>query len=241
MIDIHCHILPNVDDGPADLGESLRMAKIATNNGILGIIATPHHGNGRYANDPDRIIREVSAFNEKLRRHDIPLTVYPGQEFYLHDWFEQDLAGGNLLPLAGTKYVLVEWPSHSIPDAMNTFMERLRDKGLRPIIAHPERYASIMRHPNLLGEWIEKGALVQITSHSLLGFFGKKVRNTAIRLCERGWVHFIASDAHHSLRRSFFLKESYHVLSGVIGSLEVEKLQNNASELLRDSFILSGK
>jgi len=240
MIDIHCHLLPGIDDGPSDWNESMRMARIAANNGIRSIIATPHHGNGRYSNDPECIEIKVRECNAMLVERGIPIHVYPGQEFHLHERYEEDLEHGRIQTLADSHYLLVELPHRTVPPWLSPFLARIRSLGLRAIIAHPERNERVMRHPKLLGEWIEQGVLAQVTTHSLLGNFGKKPQATALHLCERGWVHFVASDAHHSIKRSFFLRESYHALSGIIGVDEVSAMQNNASGLLQDSYIKAG-
>lgn len=232
MIDIHCHILPQIDDGPRDWNESLRMAMIAVNNGIHTITATPHHGNGRYENPASKIIEQVKIFNDKLREKDIPLTVFPGQEFYLHEDYKQEFEQGNLLTLANSPYMLVELPTRVIPTYFYDFVAYMLSKSIQIVIAHPERYSAIIQKPRILAEWIDLGIMTQITAGSLLGLNGRKMQKTAIEICKLNLVHFIASDAHNSVSRGFYLREGYYKLSEIVGEIGVNGYYRRTSSLV---------
>lgn len=232
MIDIHCHILPFLDDGARDWDEAMRMAMVAVDNGIHTIIATPHHGNGRYTNDPKRIRLQVDLLNEKLKARNIPLQIYPGQEYHLGPQYRQDFEQYNIQTLAGSSCLLVELPARRIPDYFPAFMQYVHQQGLRLIIAHPERNPALMKNLSLLSRWVANGVQTQITAQSLLGLFGTQFQHDAFELCRRGMAHILASDAHNTITRSFYLRESYHYLGIRLGKEIVEAFLRNASNLV---------
>lgn len=218
MIDLHCHILPGLDDGARDLPESIAMAKLAAAEGIRTIIATPHHANGLYVNEAEVVKSAVERLNEALKLENIPVEVRCGQEIRVFsELIEQWEAGEELLTLNGTDYILLELPSGRIPSYFNDLLHEVQVMGLTPIIAHPERNAEIAADLNKLKQFIEQGALSQLTSHSLVGAFGKKIQRLSIDMCKRNLVHFIASDAHNLDRRAFRLSESLQIVSQAVG------------------------
>lgn len=218
LIDIHCHILPFIDDGPSDWDESIRMAMIAVNNGIHTIVATPHHGNGRYENPAGKIREQVDLLNTKLQERNIPLTILPGQEFFLHADYQKDYEGGKLQTLGETSYLLVELPTKEIPIYFDEFIQYMHRNSIQIVVAHPERYAIFIRKPRKLAEWVDKGIMTQITAASLLGMSGRKIQKTTIEICKLNLAHFIASDAHNSLTRGFYLREGLRKISELNGN-----------------------
>lgn len=241
MIDIHCHILPEFDDGSPDMEESLEMAKAAIGEGIHTIFATPHHANGRYTNEAENIKQAVSAFNDQLEQHQIPLLVLPGQEVRVTRKLIEDYHNGKLAKLGNSRYILVEFPSAQIPDDIFEIFHELSVIGITPVIAHPERNRELVRHPDKLAELIELGALSQITSHSINGLFGKKIQEASFKFCKWNLVHFVASDAHNMSQRSFSLKKAYDALDSVLGEEYGKYYRNNAEELVHLSLINSKK
>lgn len=233
MIDIHCHILPNVDDGPNDVELSLAMARHAVQEGVTHVIATPHHRNGQYMNTKNEIVSFVQAFQEQLRQEDIPLTILPGQETRIHGDMVEEFKEGSLLTLNDTgKYLFVEFPSNDVPRYTKQLFFNLKLKGLIPVIVHPERNRAIMDDPNRLYKLVKDGALAQVTAGSLIGRFGKKIRELSFRLIEHSHIHFIASDAHNVTTRSFHMREAYDTLEDEFGSDIVEEFQHNAKHLI---------
>jgi protein-tyrosine phosphatase len=239
LIDIHCHILPFIDDGPRDWDESIRMAMIAVNNGIHTVIATPHHGNGRYVNPAGKIQEQVALLNTKLQERNIPLTILPGQEFFLHADYQKEYEGGNLQTLGGSSCLLVELPTKEVPIYFDEFIQYMHRSSIQIVVAHPERYAIFIQKPRKLAEWVDKGIMTQITAASLLGIHGRKIQKTAIEICKLNLAHFIASDAHNTVTRGFLLRESYYLLSEVIGKKSEEKIQNNGKYLIYEKCIPS--
>lgn len=235
MIDIHCHILPGIDDGAKSLEESVDMARHALQDGITGIIATPHHVNGKYMNPASGVRDAVALLNGTLQAQDIPLQVYPGQEIRIFSQLSVDRA--DWMTLNDTPYVLIEFPFGEIPRYAEETFHELRVLGLIPIIAHPERYQEMMNHPERLQRFISAGALAQVTSHSVTGALGKKIQSAALQMCKQNLIHFVSSDAHDVVRRPFGLREAYHVLDKQLGASLVSYYKRNAEAVWRNESI----
>ncbi|AZN38595.1 tyrosine-protein phosphatase [Paenibacillus albus] len=235
MIDIHTHILPGIDDGATNIEDSLDLARAAVADGITALIATPHHADGRYTNHAAFVTEQVERLREELANHQIPLEVYAGQEIRVHSDMLDAWSANELATLAGSRYILLEMPSSSIPKRMLEYIHELTIMGIRPIIAHPERNAEVVKHPDKLKEMIEAGAFGQMTTHSLLGGFGKQIERKAWQLCRDGLIHIISSDAHHTVRRGFRLKEAYNRLKSEFGEGFVKTYIANAESIISNS------
>lgn len=246
MIDIHSHILPFMDDGAADLEAALAMAQDAHNDGITAVIATPHHANGVYLNPAKEIEAAVQQLNEKLREAGNPLLVLPGQEIRIYGDLLDDLEKGELLTLAGSRYILLEMPSSRVPRSMEETCHELIIQGYVPVIAHPERNAEIAADPSRLVKLIELGALGQLTAQSIAGNFGGKLQKLSLELCRRNAVHVIASDAHDHLNRPFGLRGAYEVVKKELGNEAFDFFLHNAlrmasnEDVVRDNPVQSG-
>lgn len=195
MIDLHSHILPGVDDGAATLGESLEMARAAVADGIRAIAATPHVRDD-YPTSPGAMERAVAELRGALAGEGIPLEVLTGGELAL-DWIDR-LGPDDLrrFGLAGSDYLLVEFPYYGWPLGLEDAVFRLGLAGLRAVIAHPERSAEVQAAPRRIEGLVSAGALVQVTAASLDGRTGRHARRCGLELVERGLAHLIASDAH---------------------------------------------
>lgn len=234
MIDIHCHILPGVDDGPQLENQFVKMAGDAVRNGITDVIATPHHFNGKYENKKYDIIERVSWANRKLEEEKLPLTIHPGQELRIHREIFFSIQLDEVMTYGHQgKYLLLELPANEIPDYCDEIIYELQIEGIVPIIAHPERNKVFWEEPDRLYDLVEAGALAQITAGSILGHFGRKVKNHSGRLIEHDLIHFVASDAHNLSSRGFYLQEAYIALRRKFGKEIVEFFQGNAMRLLR--------
>lgn len=234
MIDIHTHILPGLDDGAANWNDTLEMARAAVLEGITTIIATPHHANGDYNNRAVEVAEHTLRINNQLIAAGVPVVIMAGQEIRVHDDLLEAWYRGELLPLAGSKYMLIEMPSSRIPRGMNELIHELHMMKLKPIIAHPERNAEIVKHPERLAELVEEGALAQVTTHSLLGGFGRQIEQSAWSLCRSGLIHIVSSDAHHLDRRGFRMREAYAVIRERMGEQWVDYFLNNAQCVAED-------
>ncbi|HLR43040.1 MAG TPA: CpsB/CapC family capsule biosynthesis tyrosine phosphatase [Pseudogracilibacillus sp.] len=234
MIDIHNHILPGVDDGAQTERDSIDMAKAAVEEGIHTIVATPHHKNRTYDNYKREIIYQVSVLNELMDANNLPLRIIPGQEIRIYGELLEDYANGEILPVNQTKYVLVEFPSSSVPRFADQLFYDMQLEGLIPVIVHPERNRELLEHPSRMYELIRNGALSQITAGSLVGQFGKQMEQYSHQLIEANLTHFIASDAHDTVNRPFHMQESFSIVQKEYGVDTYFQLVEN-SELLIDN------
>jgi len=234
MIDIHNHILPGIDDGSKTEKDSIDLAKAAVEEGISTIIATPHHKNGIYDNERDSIVKYVQLLNELLKQEGIPVDILPGQETRINGDMLKELEEGKIQPLNDTKYVFVEFPFSSVPHYAEKMLFDLQVKGYIPIIVHPERCTALLEDPDLLYEFVRNGALTQVTSASLVGEFGKEAKEFAVEIIDANLAHFIASDAHNTTNRRFFLKEAYEVVANTFGTNLQYTFMENAKLLIDD-------
>ncbi|WP_047982617.1 tyrosine-protein phosphatase [Ornithinibacillus contaminans] len=237
MIDIHCHILPGIDDGPKTMVESLVMAQAAVKQGIHTIIATPHHQNGWYINTKKEIEQYIVNLNVSLQEENIPLTVLLGQETRLHANMIEELQTGVMVALNNTKYVFVEFPSGEVPSYSEQMLFDIQIAGYTPIIVHPERNSQIAEHPSILFNLVQRGALTQITAGSIVGSFGKAVQKLSHKLIESNLTHFIASDAHNTTTRKFLLQDAYKAVRSEHGTGVFYKFMENAQLLINGDSI----
>jgi protein-tyrosine phosphatase len=196
VIDVHCHILPAVDDGPKTLDESLEMARIAASDGIDTIICTPHYGTLRRGDQPADIVERVRDFQAAVSGAGIPLTVLPGAELVLTKEIGSIADNGLLITLNNSKYVLVEIPFDHYPPGTDEALFQLQTRGYQPIFAHPERQRQIQQKPEVLGQLVDRGIFAQVTALSMNGGFGNHAKAAAETLTRRGLVHILSSDAH---------------------------------------------
>jgi protein-tyrosine phosphatase len=242
MVDLHCHIIPNVDDGPPNLAVFFDMANAAIEAGISHLFATPHHLNGRYENPRDRILNHVNELNNILEKQNIPLTIHPGQEIRIHRELFISFEQNEVLTLDNKgKYILLELPSGEVPTYTQEFVYELLIKGVTPIIVHPERNKGFIEDKNLLYDLVSEGALTQITAGSVIGVFGKKVKSFSEKIIEHHLAHFIASDAHNIDTRGFFLNEAYETIAKTFGMEHNFYFKENAELLLDGQNIYKDK
>lgn len=196
MVDIHCHVIPNVDDGSRSIEETFLMLKEAYNAGFTDIITTSHFIEGYYEfNKKDRQSL-IEALNIGLKQKEINVNLYNGAEIFISEnmceYIKNDIIG----TLNNTRYVLFELPMNSKPMYLKEIIFNLLSMNLIPVIAHPERYSYVQKDPNFLIEYIEMGALFQSNYASIIGYYGKEAKNTVIKLLEHNMVHFLGTDNH---------------------------------------------
>lgn len=217
MIDIHHHCLPDVDDGPRSLDESVELCRAALSEGIEEIIATPHVLRGRWRSVGRP---EIESRIEELRGRlgDRPRLHLGSEYFFAHDMAEVLRAGSAIYPLAGSRYVLTELPSNAVPPHLDRPLHAIQLDGWTPVIAHPERNAVFQRHPDLLAGLVDLGVKVQVTATSLTGAFGRAAKQAAEMMLRRRLVHFVATDAHNPSRRPPAMAEARAALQRICGT-----------------------
>lgn len=234
MIDIHSHILPGIDDGAGNLQDSIDMARLAVQEGIHTIIATPHHHNGKYENPKQLILNKVEELNAALQRESIPLQMLPGQEPRIYGEILEDYQQGEILTLNQTgQFLFVELPSNHVPRYTEKLLFDLQMNGLTPIIVHPERNQELIEQPDLLYHLVKKGALTQVTASSIAGFFGKNIKKFSLQLIEANLTHFVASDAHNVSNRTFKMVEAFDGIEKKYGVDMVYLFTENAELLVQ--------
>jgi protein-tyrosine phosphatase len=210
MVDIHCHILPGLDDGPDSFEESVQMAEMAIADGITHVVATPH-ANSMYVFDPAAVKKLRDELQEKVGDR---LQLATGCDFHLSFENLQDIAGNTAKYAINQKrYLLVEFAEFAIPPSMDDTLHQLQLLGLSVIITHPERNRLIRAHQDRLRGWLHQGCYVQITAQSLVGQFGPNAQKEVEQWLDQEMVHFIASDAHSITRRPLKLREAYDAVS----------------------------
>jgi len=221
MIDIHCHLLPNIDDGPQSMTESLELATIAIKNNIQKAIVTPHIHPGRYENDFYSIFSSYAMFKSKLIENNLSLEIGMAAEVRIAPEIIPMLKRYQipfLGELAGYKVLLLELPHSHIPPGSDKLVRLLLDQGIRPMIAHPERNKDVMHNLNCILPFVKMGCLLQVTASSVSGYFGKVCQKRANEMLSQNWVSVLASDAHNKRHRPPELLSGYQAAARIIGA-----------------------
>jgi protein-tyrosine phosphatase len=239
MIDVHVHILPDLDDGASDMEISIQMARMAAEDGIRTLVATPHVMRGAFDNNKEDILREVAVLNDLLVQEGIPLKVLPGAEYYLEPDLSGQLIQGELLPLGGSgRYLLVELPSALVPDYTVQVLYELQLAGVVPVIAHPERNSGFLRDPELLTDLVGRGCLAQVTAASVIGLFGRGIKKAALDFIRRGLVQVLATDAHSIRGRAPVLGAAAAEVKRVCGEDMAQALVKDNPQRILDGLAL---
>ena len=206
-IDIHCHILPGVDDGSPDMATSLEMLRIAGKNGITHMILTPHHKPMHHNVSPEHNVVYRKKLQEAAKEAGIKAKLFSGNEIYYSDETMEELIDGKICSLAGSDYVLVEFHPTNPYKAIQNAVSRVQAAGFIPIIAHVERYSDIVSHQSRVKDLIEMGSFIQVNASSIMGKYGFGISHFTRKLLKEGLVHFISSDAHDTKSRAPRLSE----------------------------------
>ncbi len=219
MIDIHCHILADVDDGPKSWDVAHEMCLMAVADGIEHIVATPH-ANERYHYDREYL----SGLLDHLRTLSGPTPRFSlGCDFHLsYENLQDVMANPDRYCIEGTRYLLVELSNYSVPVQMDDRFNDLKEKGITPIITHPERNPILQQTPQRVLNWVQQGCAVQVTASTLTGFWGERAWRAAEWLFKRHAVHVLATDAHDTKRRTPVLSEARQAVAEEYGE-EVAK------------------
>lgn len=233
LIDLHCHILPGVDDGSKDLDMSLAMARVAVQQGISHILVTPHHMDGMYLNHKADVLKKTAAFQDALEAAGIPLTVFPGQEVHLTGDLLKAIEADDILFMdEGGRYLLLELPHSGIPEYTEDMIFELQARGITPVIAHPERNHGFQKDPDRLYDFVEMGCLTQLTDSSYLGVFGKSVESLTAKIINANLGFAFASDAHNFKGRRFLMDAAFNKLIEQNGEQQAKTFNENAKAII---------
>nr|WP_106784345.1 CpsB/CapC family capsule biosynthesis tyrosine phosphatase [Lysinibacillus timonensis] len=238
MIDLHSHLLFNVDDGPQTFEESLEMLQKAANEGITQIISTSHALHPQYDVKADTVTSQVVELQTELDNRHIPLKIHVGHEVRLHEKIVELCLSNEIHRLAQSNYLLLELPSNSVPHYTKNIVNALITEGITPVIAHPERNKAIAERPSRLENLIREGAVAQITSGSLAGHFGRGVQKVSFDLVRANLVHLYGSDAHNLSTRPFLFQEGLDYLEKHKQIDAVDLFLENNERLLQDEMLI---
>ena len=221
MIDLHCHLLPGIDDGPKTLDASLALCRQAVANGIQKAVTTPHIIPGRYDNDKASITSAWRELKQELTTAEIPLELGMAAEVRL-DPHIMSMIKADRVPMLGeyddNPVLLLEFPHTHIPPGSKEFVKWLLKEGIRPMIAHPERNGDVIDNLKKIELFVKAGCLLQITAASLEGVFGPEEKKRGIQMLKKGWVTIIASDAHNLRGRLPQIEPGRQVAATVVGT-----------------------
>jgi len=237
MIDIHCHILPGIDDGASDVEESLKMARFAEQDGVKTIIATPHVFRPPFIQKNLFFIQEKwSEFSLLLKTNNIQIELLLGSEIhFVHDLINAMKVNYPYFGLNRGSYMIIEFPSNHVFSGAKELFFELTSRGSNLIIAHPERNSVFMRDPALLYDLIKMGVFTQANSGSFSALYGTQIQETAYRFLEWNFTHFLASDSHGRHKRSTRLSRAFRKIGELVGQKEALALvEHNPKAVVED-------
>lgn len=232
MIDLHTHLIPNVDDGADSIEETVRLAKAAVEEGINHVVLTPHHNKHWVENEKNKVLELTEIVEEAINHANIPLTVSASQEIRMNDEFSEELFAGNYLPLDKEgRYYLVEFSWREFPPFAKEYLQEMINAGITPVIAHPERQRPFLDDPRILRDLIEMGCISQVTATSIVGGYTEEIRQAAHDMMEENLIHVIASDAHNVIARPFNMVNALDIIEEEYGVSYKDYLVTNAKNI----------
>jgi len=224
VIDIHHHLLWELDDGSDSFETTLAMARFSVDQGITHIVATSHASN-HWKFQPGLVAEKAAELRTVLAAENIPLTIGTGCDFHIS---YDNLADAKITPRKYTinagDYLLIELPDYGLPLNLTETLYELQILGITPILTHPERNLTLQNDPNRMIDWLRGGMLIQVTSASITGKFGRVAEKISLKLLADNWVHFVATDAHNVSSRPPLVRESYDVVERKCGKEAAERL-----------------
>lgn len=237
MIDLHTHILPGLDDGANSLDVAVEMAKIAAEDGITVMVATPHLFRNNFVYDDLSIIKkQTKKLGGLLKENGIALEILSGAEVHIsHNLIDEIRKHRKNLVLNGSAYMFVEFPSDHVFSGVKKLFFELMSEGIVPVIAHPERNTVFVRHPELLYEMIQMGSLAQANRGSFSGLYGRTVQEAVYNFLNLNFIHFIASDCHNASSSAPKLSEAVRIVGEMAGQEKAKALvELNPRAVLED-------
>ncbi len=234
MIDFHNHVLPNVDDGPKTIEESMSMLRYASNQGITDIVQTVHFQHPKMEGrnvDFNYLKNQIKILQSNIDKNELSINMHLSAEvFYLPNLIE--ISKNPLVTIGNQKYMLIEFKSNIFPFGYEDEFYKLQMNGITPIIAHPERYRFVQENVNILETWINRDYVLQLDAGSIIGKFGKNIKEISNIIITNGYIHLIGSDAHNCRKRNFCIKDTYDFIEKKISKELVSFLKNNCINIL---------
>ena len=238
IVDMHCHILPGVDDGPATMKESLAALREAERQGIEAMIVTPHFHPGRYMVTAEKALSALERVKSEAENLGLEIDLYPGQECYYYSGLISELESGNVLTMNGTRYVLVEFEPETQYSTITFAVRELRDNGFKPIIAHFERYRCLYQRKERLAELHKHGARLQLNFDRLVDKGNLLHPNGWRKLLKDGYVDFLGSDTHGMKFRPLHVDQAMDWLEMDVRTEITERImEENINRLIPDVLI----
>ena len=232
MIDVHSHILPNIDDGSRSIEETFNLIKEAKEAGFEGIVCTSHYMENYYeTNRPEREVW-INAIHENLENKNIDMNLYLGNEIYMSDNMMELLIDGKASTINNSCYVLFEMPLNVEPMNLYDMVYEMQQYKIVPILAHPERYSFVQTDPELIYDLIDKGVLMQANYGSIIGQYGKKAQMIVQKFLENNMIHMLGTDVHRQNTIYPKIPEIILELKALIGEEKVKELTTINPELV---------
>lgn len=237
-VDVHCHIIPHVDDGARSSGQALRMINIAYDNGIRAMIATPHYEVGKYDSNKEEIEKNFLKLKKLAAQRYPDFNIFLGNEIFFSYGVVESLNDGTIYTMAGSNYVLVEFSPNDRLDYIEKSLYEIVNAGYTPILAHVERYESVMKSYHNVERLVDEGVYIQTNASTVAGRGGRGMRRKILKLIKRDLIHFIGTDAHSDRRRSPVLEDCIAYLLKKTDEDTVELLlRTNALHVLKNEDI----
>lgn len=235
MIDIHSHIIPNVDDGARSVEETFNILKEAQEAGFTDVILTSHFLLNYYETNAQELIFWKEKLQEVLKKQGTKINLHSGMEIYITNQMEELLENKKILTLANSGYMLIELPLATNVKYFDYVVYYLEAKGIKPIIAHPERYKCVQKDPDIVEEYIEKGCLIQCNYGSIVNLYGREAEKTIKTLLKKNQVHFLGSDVHRENGTYLIILDAIKKIRKIIGKNKINELTTiNPKKILQN-------
>lgn len=235
MIDIHSHIIPNVDDGARSVEETFNILKEAQEAGFTDVILTSHFLLNYYETNAQELIFWKEKLQEVLKKQGTKINLHSGMEIYITNQMEELLENKKILTLANSGYMLIELPLATNVKYFDYVVYYLEAKGIKPIIAHPERYKCVQKDPDIVEEYIKKGCLIQCNYGSIVNLYGREAEKTIKTLLKKNQVHFLGSDVHRENGTYLIILDAIKKIRKIIGENKINELTTiNPKKILQN-------
>ena len=235
MVDMHSHIIPGIDDGSKSVDETFKMITEARRAGFTDVILTPHCLTNHYEPTTGEIILWKNKLQEIINNQKMEINLHSGMEIYISNQMEDLVKDNSILTLADSKYMLVELPLSSTVSFFDYVLYFLQSISVQLILAHPERYKSVQENPELVEDYIDKGALIQCNYGSILGLYGNAAEKTMKTLLKNHQVHFLGSDCHRVKTIYPLIPQAVRRIKRIVGEKEFKKISTeNPQKVLKN-------